>query len=403
MAGGRCAGGWCSATLLAVAPGSPWEGGQRLLVRLEDHSYLGQSPRQPAAQRETRQPAAQGETRNGIGPQGPLAASDGVTCHPPAPGVCTSSRQASYLECVEDAFTGPSHTPDTGQVTATDRQEGQACADTVQHPATVWVPLLWPGPCEQPFSNPVALVRHPYVLHGHEVPGTRSRNPVSSSAQGGVSDRGSSPPHPSTSAVAGSKAGAALVARELEVGSAVEAHRQGCWWPAEVLEVQHRTPAARQMDAGSKETAHTTGETAQATVLLLLRNRPPPEGDGAVWRCPAACTRPLLRDTEAEQRPDRSSQSFSPPRDNRMTASLKAQIAPQFVFTPCQAFACLEHVSLGYSRRVVSSGSDGNTPTAVGYKYMLDHSDANCRRIPGQGVAIITSTDHVLEHADARS
>lgn len=117
-----------------------------------------------------------------------------------------------------------------------------------------WVPMVWRGDCWQPFLAPPVLVRPHYAPKTILTVGVGATRAVN--GEGSVKS-----PFASSHQQQGQ-----VVQQELRVGSYVEVSREGCWCPAQVLEVLPNGGAG----GGS---------------CVVLRSMAPPEADGSMWRC----------------------------------------------------------------------------------------------------------------------
>lgn len=127
-----------------------------------------------------------------------------------------------------------------------------------------WVPMVWRGDCWQPFLAPPVLVRPHYAPHISLVvgaSGTAAQNGSAAAAAGGGGGGGLNRSPFASPNQQGQQ-------QELRVGGHVEVLRDGCWCPAQVLEVA--LGAAGSGPGGA---------------CVVLRSMAPPEADGSVWRC----------------------------------------------------------------------------------------------------------------------
>lgn len=137
------------------------------------------------------------------------------------------------------------------------QRAGSDGADTSDQP--VRVPMVWRGDCWQPFLAPPVLVRPHYAPNAALVVGAGA-----SRAAGG--DRSAESPFASPQQ---QQQGHGQQQQELRAGAYVEALKEGCWCPAQVLEVLQNGGGG---DGGSG-------------ACVVLRTMAPPEADGSVWRC----------------------------------------------------------------------------------------------------------------------
>lgn len=144
----------------------------------------------------------------------------------------------------------------TAGVSSSSQQQRQAAgsneSDAANQPQ--WVPMVWRGDCWQPFLAPPVLVRPHYA--------PKTTLVVGAGAAGAAVGEGSAKsPFASPQQQQGT-----VAQQELRLGSYVEVLREGCWCPAQVLEVLPNGGAG----GGS---------------CVVLRSMAPPEADGSVWRC----------------------------------------------------------------------------------------------------------------------
>jgi hypothetical protein len=131
-----------------------------------------------------------------------------------------------------------------------------------------WVPMVWRGPWSQPFLAPPVLVRPHYTPTTHVViPGGAGSGAQAAAAAPAPAAGEDSIQSPFASPQQQQQKHSQQHQQELRVGAYVEVLRDGCWCPAQVLEL---LPG---------------GAAGAAGVCVVLRSMAPPEADGSVWRC----------------------------------------------------------------------------------------------------------------------
>lgn len=144
------------------------------------------------------------------------------------------------------------------------QENGPDAADEPQ-----WTPMVWRGPWSQPFLAPPVVVRPHYTPTTHVVVpggGALGAPAPAAAAEDSIQSPFASPQQQQQQCGQG-PGGQQQQQQELRVGAYVEVLRDGCWCPAQVLEL---LPG---------------GAAGAAGVCVVLRSMAPPEADGSVWRC----------------------------------------------------------------------------------------------------------------------
>ncbi|KAF6259479.1 hypothetical protein COO60DRAFT_1000751 [Scenedesmus sp. NREL 46B-D3] len=393
-----CAAGWRSGTVLAVEPGSVWEGGSRLLVQPR-HSHPSSEHGRPSSSHHPHpvlSPAAAaalaavaalgGPAGSEAGAASKLLTSRGHLRHevaglmqqqvPVRPGSTELSganmRTAAHSTCAvaspgaqRQHQESPAAAPQAAAAAAA-APAGRAAAcgapDVKQHQAgnsrPAWVPLLYRGSPQQPLQQPLVMVRPHYVpsasaaAAASAAAGTSARAPGLQEAANG----GALPFSPQPQA---QQSGQHVFSLQLSPNMLVEALHQGCWWPAKVVEVkpasrQDKQQQQQQQQQAAASAGHEPGGSCSREPCglvscgggggcggcVVLRNLEPPDADGLVWRCSLGhAMRPCHPQHAAGMGVLAAEQG-----DVLPLSQLRKQVAPYTYAVGIQAFACLSHL-----------------------------------------------------------
>lgn len=283
----KCVTGWRCGVVLAIEPGSAWEGGRRLLIKPRHHQHQHnsnqQEPKPPVGS-----PAATALAAvTAAGCEGGTAAAQklltasghvrrevaGLIATPKVPAVPAGKKDAAGADVSADTAGGGG---------TTTMVAGEESAD-----GPSWVPFVWRGSFSQPFPRPVVMVRPHYrpAPAGGQLISTGSSSLLSA---GSLQKQPSMERQQSVSST--QTAGTACQLPQLAVGAAVEVLRQGSWWPAQIMAVKGSgkdVEGSSQVSISPQVSLSASGgaTVSQGSGCVVLRNDDPPEADGAVWRC----------------------------------------------------------------------------------------------------------------------
>jgi len=276
VSGGRSVTGWRSGTVLAIAPGSEWEGGRRLLIKprhTHSHSHDHRSSsgsQQPSLPPDSPAAAALAALAAAGGGGGPISGAAAAKLLTPSGHLrhevagLLPARSGSLKPGALGDNTPP---PPAAAAAATHA----AAAGGGEGPDSArWLPMVWRGDSFNPFLAPPVLVRP------HYTPKTTLAVDPSAAASGGQGGGGGGSSARSPFA-ASQQQQQQVDVQALRVDACVEVLREGYWCPARVLEV---------VPGGGGGGGSSSGSSRGGCVVV--RNMEPPEADGGVWRCSGA-------------------------------------------------------------------------------------------------------------------